>query len=218
MKNLWGMLLLFFLAGCNGWVSPETDERLTDRYFTVLSGPPIPGFIVASAVQWNADYAVTAAHTPFLRNQAYRCSTGCDLLFIAHKADGALPRWRQFHAGEAVTALGSSSLLIPMSSMGKVWPVPFVDDGSASGERYGVHDAAIAKGMSGGPLIGSDGSVLGINIGFQAGFRPPANRPELAGMSRLSVFVPYSVIQREWLLFQAQAARRSVHGLQAKNQ
>lgn len=219
MTKVWGMLLLFFLAGCNGWVSPETDGRLTDRYFSVLSGPPIPGFIVASAVQWNADYAVTAAHTPFLRNQAYRCSTGCDLLFIAHKADGELPRWREFRAGEAVTALGSSSLLIPMSSMGKVWPVPFVDDGSASGERYGVHDAAIAKGMSGGPLIGSDGSVLGINIGFQAGFKPPANRPELAGMSRLSVFVPYSVIQREWLLFQAQAARRtSHHALQAKNQ
>lgn len=218
MKNIWGIFLLFSLAGCNGWVSPETDSRLTDRYFTVLSGPPIPGFIVASAVQWNADYAVTAAHTPFLRHQAYHCSTGCDLLFIAHKADGALPQWRQFRAGETVTALGSSSLLIPMSSKGKVWPVPFVDDGSASGERYGVHDAAIAKGMSGGPLIGTDGSVLGINIGFQAGFRPPANRPELAAMSRLSVFVPYSVIQREWLLFQAQSARKAAQALQAKNQ
>ncbi|MDF3863070.1 S1C family serine protease [Pseudomonas denitrificans (nom. rej.)] len=218
MKNLWGILLLFSLAGCNGWVSPESDGRLTDRYFTVLSGPPIPGFIVASAVQWNADYAVTAAHTPYLRHQAYRCSTGCDLLFIAHKADGTLPQWRQFRAGESVTALGSSSLLIPMSSMGKVWPVPFVDDGSASGERYGVHDAAIAKGMSGGPLIGRDGRLLGINIGFQADFRPPANRPELAGMSRLSVFVPYSVIQREWLLFQAQSARKDTRALQAKNQ
>ncbi|GEM_PF-1955995 len=227
MKNLQGIsflfLLLIFLTGCNGWVSPETDGRLTDRYFTVLSGPPIPGFIVASAVQWNADYAVTAAHTPFLRNQAYRCSTGCDLLFIAHKADGALPQWRHFRPGETVTALGSSTLLIPMSATGRIWPVPFVDGGSASGERYGVHDAAMAKGMSGGPLIGSDGSVLGINIGFQAGFRPPSNRPELAGMSRLSVFVPYSVIQREWLLFQAQAARRAAQAsdganLQAKNQ
>nr|WP_260403078.1 S1C family serine protease [Pseudomonas nitritireducens] len=175
--------------------------------------------IVASAVQWNADYAVTAAHTPFLLNKAYRCSTGCDLLFIAHKATGALPQWREFRSGESVTALGSSTLLIPMSATGKVWPVPFIDSGSPSAERYGVHDAAIAKGMSGGPLLASDGAVLGINIGYQTGFTPPPQRPELAGMSRLSVFVPYSVIQREWLLFQAQAAHKGAQAnLQAKNQ
>lgn len=222
MNIQWALPLLFVLSGCNGWVSPETDAGLNDRYFTVFSGPPLPGMIVASAVQWNADYAVTAAHTPFLLNQAYRCSTGCDLLFIAHKATGALPQWRHFRSGEAVTALGSSTLLIPMSATGRVWPVPFVDDGSASGERYGVHDAAIAKGMSGGPLIARDGAVLGINIGYQTGWAPPADRPELAGMSRLSVFVPYSVIQREWLLFQAQARRKSEalpgDNLQAKNQ
>lgn len=223
MKKRWFLPLLFTLSGCNGWVSPETNAGLNDRYFTVFSGPPLPGMIVASAVQWNADYAVTAAHTPFLLNKAYRCSTGCDLLFIAHKAKGALPQWRDFRSGETVTALGSSSLLIPMSATGRVWPVPFVDDRSASGERYGVHDAAIAKGMSGGPLLASDGAVLGINIGYQAGFTPPTGRPELAGMARLSVFVPYRVIQREWLLFQAQGQRKEVQviageNLQAKNQ
>ena len=123
MNIQWALPLLFVLSGCNGWVSPETDAGLNDRYFTVFSGPPLPGMIVASAVQWNADYAVTAAHTPFLLNQAYRCSTGCDLLFIAHKATGALPQWRHFRSGEAVTALGSSTLLIPMSATGRVWPV-----------------------------------------------------------------------------------------------
>jgi len=208
------------LTGCNGWVSPETDSQLTSRYFQVLSGPPLRGVMVASAVQWNADYAVTAAHTPFLLNQAYHCSTGCDLLFITHKAQGKLPVWRDFRPGEPVTALGSNTLMIPVSSQGRVWPVPFIDADSTSGEHYGVHDAAIAKGMSGGPLLASDGAVLGINIGYQAGFTPPANRPELAGLSRLSVFVPYSVIQREWLLFQAQVKRKALQNdsLQAKNQ
>ena len=210
----WGFLLVLTLAGCNGWVSPETDRQLTGRYFQVLSGPPLPGVFVASAVQWSADYAVTAAHTPFLLNQAYRCSTGCDLLFIAHEADGEIPQWRDFQPGELVTALGSSTLMIPMSARGRVWPVPFVDSGSRSAERYAIHDAALAKGMSGGPLLGSDGKVLGINIGFRMGWTPPADRPELAGMSRLSVFVPYSVILREWRLFQARQPRP----LQAKNQ
>lgn len=214
----WGMLLFLVLTGCNGWVSPETDRNLTDRYFSVFSGPPLPGVLVASAVQWNADYAVTAAHTPFLTNQAYRCSTGCDLLFITHKADGQIPRWRDFRPGEAVTALGSSSLLIPMSAQGRVWPTSFIKSGSGSQERYGVHDAAIAKGMSGGPLIAGDGSVLGINIGYSKDWSAPANRPEQAGMVRLSVFVPYSVILREWRLFEARAAKNAALSLQAKNQ
>lgn len=214
----WGMLCFLALTGCNGWVSPETNRNLTDRYFSVFSGPPLPGVLVASAVQWNANYAVTAAHTPYLRNQAYRCSTGCDLLFITHKAEGQIPRWRDFRPGEAVTALGSSSLLIPMSAQGRVWPVPFIKPGSASQERYGLHDAAIAKGMSGGPLIADDGSVLGINIGYSKGWSAPTNRPEQAGMARLSVFVPYSLILREWRLFEAQTAKNAAHSLQAKNQ
>lgn len=214
----WGMLLFLALTGCNGWVSPETDPHLTDHYFSVFSGPPLSGVLVASAVQWNADYAVTAAHTPFLANQAHRCSTGCDLLFIMHKADGQVPRWREFRPGEAVTALGSSSLLIPMSSEGRIWTTSFVKPGSGSRERYGVHDAAIAKGMSGGPLIARDGCVLGINIGYSKDWAAPANRPEQAGMTRLSVFVPYSVILREWQLFEARTAKNAAHSLQAKNQ
>ncbi|WP_152227781.1 serine protease [Pseudomonas sp. SCB32] len=218
MNMNWGVLFLVVLTGCNGWVSPETNGSLTDRYFSVFSGPPLPGVMVASAVQWNSDYAVTAAHTPFLRNQAYRCSTGCDLLFITHKAEGQVPRWRDFRPGEAVTALGSSSLLIPMSAQGRIWPASFVKPGSSSQEHYGIHDAAIAKGMSGGPLIASDGSVLGINIGYSKGWSAQPDRPEKAGMARLSVFVPYSVILREWRLFQAQAAKNAAHPLQAKNQ
>lgn len=212
----WGIPLLLCLSGCNGWVIPETDSSLTSSYFKVFSGPPVPGLLVASAVQWNSEYAVTAAHTPFLMNQAYRCSTGCDLLFISHPAEGPIPRWRSFRAGEAVTTLGASSLFIPMSAEGRIWPVTFVDTASGSNERYGVHDAAIAKGMSGGPLIAEDGSVLGISIGFNSRWSPPSNSPDLAGMSRFSVFVPYSVILREWHLFEQQLAERSSARLEHK--
>ena len=37
-------------------------------------------------------------------------------------------------------------------------------------------------------------------------------------MERLSVFVPYQVIQREWLLFQEQTKRGAARQFQAKNQ
>ncbi|MNP53661.1 hypothetical protein D3C76_1481520 [compost metagenome] len=52
--------------------------------------------------------------------------------------------------------------------------------------------------MSGGPVIAdSDGSVLGINVGFTSHPLQPES------LKRLSIFVPYSIIEREWRLFQS---------------
>ncbi|SDI72718.1 serine protease [Pseudomonas panipatensis] len=202
------LAMMTLLTGCNGWVKPETDSQLTSRYFTVTSGLPVPGLIVASAVQWNADYAVTAGHVPYLSSQVYSCSTRCDLVFIKHKASGPLPNWRSARNGEEVTALGSSSLLIPMSSHGRYWPVPYVNLNERNNEMYGIHDAALAQGMSGGPLIGNDGDVLGINIGYQGTTFRGISHPGLKGAKRVSVFVPYAVIEREWKLFQARMAQQ----------
>ncbi|MDF3931848.1 trypsin-like peptidase domain-containing protein [Pseudomonas citronellolis] len=214
------LLCSVLLSGCNGWVKPETDGALTSRYFTVTSGLPAPGLVVASAIQWNADYAVTAAHVPYLSSLAYSCSTRCDLVFIRHKASGALPNWRPARVGEAVTALGASSFLIPTSSEGRVWPVPYRNLNEPSQELYGIHDAALAQGMSGGPLLAADGSVVGMNIGYQGTFWHGISHPGLKGAKRVSVFVPYAIIEREWKLFQAELARQGKDAgrpLQASN-
>ncbi|MCY1296612.1 hypothetical protein D9M71_33810 [compost metagenome] len=189
--------VLASLMGCNGWVSPTFDQD-NSKFFTVASGLPLPGAFIGSAVQWNDDYAVTVAHIPLLSNRMYACSTRCDLAFIRHPANAPVPHWRQAKVGEFITALGLSPLFLPVRSGGRVAPMPFVNIDESNGERYAIHDAALVKGMSGGPVIAdSDGSVLGINVGFTSHPLQPES------LKRLSIFVPYSIIEREWRLFQS---------------
>ncbi|MCY1181908.1 hypothetical protein D9M73_224410 [compost metagenome] len=59
--------------------------------------------------------------------------------------------------------------------------------------------------MSGGPVIASDDSIVGINIGFYSTTLGDdvSHVPGVRGAQRISVFIPYSIIQREWRLLQA---------------
>ncbi|WP_280326422.1 S1C family serine protease [Pseudomonas sp. BN102] len=191
-------------AGCNGLVKPDISGPSTETYFSIFSGFPLPYFYMASAVQWNEEYAVTTAHTPLIPYEKYRCSTGCDLVFIRHKANGKIPSWRTAQPGESITAAGSSPYLVGGSSHGKVYPAPFLNTNEDSGELYAIHDAPIAKGMSGGPVMAEDGSIVGINMGiYSVNLNDVSHHPGLQGAQRISVFIPYSVIQREWMLLQA---------------
>ena len=199
------LLVAFSTVGCNGFVKPDLSGEYNDSYFVVFSGFPAPFLYTASAVQWNDDYAVTTRHTPFLPDIAYSCSTGCDLAFIKHKADGSYPSWRAPCLGEEVTAVGVSPYMMTTTGKGKVYQTPFLNVKENSGDLYGIHDAPVIKGMSGGPVIGVDGSVVGINEGYYS--VTPHDIPaqtDLRGAERVSIFVPYSIIAREWRLFQAQ--------------
>ena len=189
-------------AGCNGIVKPELVG--SDAYFQVHSGFPLPYVFLASAVQWNEDYAVTASHVPLLPNVQHTCSTGCDLVFFKHKARGYRPHWRAPKTGERITAEGASPYLTSASGQGRVYSTPFFNTNDNSGDRYAIHDAPIIKGMSGGPVIAADGSVVGINIGYHS-ITPEeqAKHPGIKDAQRISVFLPYAVIQREWVILQA---------------
>src|SRR5438128_4310132 len=153
-------------AGCNGIVKPDFSGPTNNSYFLVFSGFPFPYLYMASAVQWNEDYAVTTRHTPFISNVKYSCSTGCDLVFIQHKANGRYPSWRAPRVGESITAVGASPYLATATGKGKVYQTPFSNTAEHSGDLYAIHDAPLIQGMSGGPVIASDGSVVGINVGF----------------------------------------------------
>lgn len=206
IKTFYVLLLAAFLSGCNGFVRPMVDT--SDDYFTVFGGF---GMWMASAVQWNEDYAVTVSHTPFLPYEKFSCSTGCDLIFFRHKANGKIPTWREAQAWEEIRALGASPYLVGAKGEGKVYPAPFLNTNEKSGVLYGIHDAPIVKGMSGGPVVAAaDGKIVGINMGI---YSTSLNgewkkHPGLAGAKRISVFVPYAVIEKEWKLLQEKLAKQ----------
>ena len=203
IKTFYVLLLAAFLSGCNGFVRPMVDT--SDDYFTVFGGF---GMFMASAVQWNADYAVTVKHTPFLRYD-HACSTGCDLVFYKHKSQ-KVPKWREGVAGEEISAIGRGITLTTMRGAGRIYPAPFLNTNEKSGTLYGIHDAPIVKGMSGGPVVAADGKVVGINMGIYSTNLSGEwkKHPGLAGAKRISVFVPYAVIEKEWKILQEKLAKQ----------
>jgi hypothetical protein len=191
------LLVCLSMVGCNGIPRPSLLTDPDDGYFRVYSGLPIPYLYVGSAVQWNDEYAVTVSHMPFISGTVYKCSTGCDLKFFKHPANGKLPKWRPAVPGEQVTALGTSPLLFSVKGYGHASPLSFQNVNETGGELYAIHDAPVVKGMSGGPVYGQDGAVLGINIGFFSTTLNAGNA-SIASCDRVSIYVRYQTIEREW--------------------
>ncbi|WP_449434801.1 trypsin-like peptidase domain-containing protein [Pseudomonas putida] len=188
------------LSGCNGVPTSYVSDPVYSQAFVVTSGPPLPLLLMATAIQWNEDYAVTAKHTPFLRNVVHE-GLG-DVVFFKHKAR-EVPDWRQYVPGEPVTAVGFNSLMIPVQGKGHTSASLVRLEGTPGSVFYSVHDGPMVKGMSGGPVFADDGKVVGINVAFIAKHAIDAhNRPDLAGRERVSVFMSYSEIEKEWRRFQ----------------
>lgn len=191
------LLASIAIAGCNGIPRPSLLSSPGEGFFRVYSGFPTPYLFAGSAVQWNEDYAVTVAHIPFISGTVYECSTGCDLKFFKHPANGKIPKWRSAVPGERVTAMGASPLMFSVKGQGRASKLSFKSTDETGGERYAIHDAPLVKGMSGGPVYGDDGAVLGINIGFFSKALNPGNA-KIASFDRVSLYVRYQTIEREW--------------------
>lgn len=190
------VLASVLLVGCNGLPRPLANDEALHGHFTVNSGFPLPYFFQGSAVQWNQDYAVTVRHIPLLPGVVYRCSSGCDMVFIRHPAEGPIPQWRKPVPGEPVTAVGFSPVFMNLKGEGIAKSMRIKLDNSGDPTAYAAHNGPIVKGMSGGPVYGNDGAVLGITVGMLTGAAPVFG--DLKAGERLSLYLPYDVINREW--------------------
>ncbi|UXH39237.1 serine protease [Pseudomonas promysalinigenes] len=189
------------------------SDPVYDQAFVVTSGAPLPMLLMATAIQWNEEYAVTAKHTPFLRDVVHE-GLG-DVVFFKHKAN-KVPQWRQFVPGESVTAVGFNSLMMPVQGKGHTLASLVRLSGTPGSVFYSVHDGPITKGMSGGPVFADDGNVVGMNVAYIAKDQIDARtRPDLADKQRISVFMSYSEIDKEWRRFQYLAHRNKPQGAPA---
>lgn len=190
--------LMMLLMGCNGSLNLVQNEDEFPGYFPVNTA----GYLFqGSAIQWNEHYAITAAHIPMLSDVVHTCSTGCDLVFIRHEAEGPVPKWRKPIAGEKVETVGRNPLLMMVEGDGTSKAFKTRLTRPNDNTIYSLTDAPLVVGMSGGPVYGSDKAVLGMNVGI---FEPSTKLP--AAMSpngSLSVYVPYETIEREWRLLAA---------------
>lgn len=201
------------LSGCNGMPTAYVSDPVYDQAFVVTSGAPLPMLLMATAIQWNEEYAVTAKHTPFLRDVVHE-GLG-DVVFFKHKAN-RVPQWRQFVPGESVTAVGFNSLMMPVQGKGHTLASLVRLSGTPGSVFYSVHDGPITKGMSGGPVFADDGNVVGMNVAYIAKDQIDARtRPDLADKQRISVFMSYSEIDKEWRRFQYLAHRSKPQGAPA---
>jgi hypothetical protein len=180
-----------------------TPDPVYDQAFVVHSGGPLPFMLMGTAVQWNEDYAVTVKHIPYLSGAVYQGRA--DVQFFKHKANGA-PLWRAYQPGEAVTAVGYNSLYMSVKGSGHTLPAMVRLDSKEGNVLYGTHDGPVAKGMSGGPVFADDGKVVGITVAFLTSSDLAAlKRPDLASQPRVSIFLPYAEISREWGRYLAQS-------------
>lgn len=147
----------------------------------------------ASYVQWNEEYAVTAAH--FVSPSYYPAykSELLDIQFIKIKSN-KVPVWNEFKIGEKVSMVGFPNIdqnekKVTGYTTGKLAVFNGV-------EVYQLVTTKIEQGMSGGPVFNDKKEVVGINIGY-------TSQPVLRdGKNEIqSLFLPYGYIKQEWEKF-----------------
>lgn len=157
----------------------------------------------ASGVQWNEDYVVTTKTVKFIDGSVYQCLKGCDIQFVKRKATAPVPDWRTHVPNERLTFVGIQSEASFRAEFGMDLNVKTYTE-SNTDMLVNVADNQIVSGMSGGPAYGLDGKVVGILTGSTevSNLRNATNHNLSGRGERLSVYLSYDDIKKEWDKFQ----------------
>lgn len=195
-------VLAFSLVGCVS-VPKEPAKFVEFEHSSkfVKNGTIYTKTDMASGVQWNKDYVVTAKHVSFADGIVYKSGGELDLQFVKKAVDNVIvPKWRDRKAGENVTIIGVSQSGKVKEAKGKD-----LDIYSEKGNSINYLTTAVTVGgQSGGPVFSDDGHVIGILVAITDGKDANGNLdPSLKGKGKeFSLYIPYEVIQKEWNKYQ----------------
>lgn len=145
----------------------------------------------ASYTQWNEDYAVTANHVKNVKGRVFECSSGCDLQFFKKKASQFEPVWRDAVKGEQLFFVGQNKNREEKVKVGYNMGNTVLDENSKRiiGRLARV---TVEEGMSGGPVYGSDGCLVGMT------FAIVKKAIDENGPNYYSLYIPYAMIKQQW--------------------
>lgn len=188
-------LVMLVTAGCATTSSTGSNR---DKFvsFHEMKSDKISGLVYeknASGIKWNDDYVVTAKHVEFIKGEE---SQEYDIKFVKMKSNKPQPSFRDHIPGEALTVVGNNGKNGVRSVSGVDSDTAayvenqqiFIGKGKAqTNQNIEIISVKANPGQSGGPVIGTDGKVVGMLIGDASAYDP-----------NKSFYIPYSVLKQEF--------------------
>lgn len=176
-------LLPLALSACSAVGHTDIDSNATTKADFHFVGVPVLAGAIGSSFPISEKYSMTAGHVAkvmMVRVKAY--NPLCDVAIIYHNNKGrTFPKLEDANMGEKLNMYGYNGYTaMPTSSNGTVksfgwWKQP------GTSCHVGLSDAGGIQGMSGGPVYGGDGAIVGVLT---------ATHPK----RHQTVFVPYQAI------------------------
>ncbi|MEA9391596.1 trypsin-like peptidase domain-containing protein [Acerihabitans sp. TG2] len=164
MKFRYFIFLSLFLSACSAVGHYHVDQSATKKADIHFVGIPVLAGAIGSSFPITAKYSLTAGHVAkimMVRVKAY--NPVCDVAIIYHdNASRKLPKLEAATQGEKMQMYGYNAYTaMPTSSSGVLqsfgwWGKPHQSC------LVGMSNAGGVQGMSGGPVYGNDGAVIGV--------------------------------------------------------
>jgi hypothetical protein len=160
----------------------------------------------ASASPWEEEIVVTSAHIDaYVENQICE-SKVADVKFV-NNGTTQIAEWRDPNSYEDVMYVGffkieetetdKTMMSIQTKTSGKILHKTTLGFRGEPTNNFWIGSGMVIKGMSGGPVIASDGKIIGILVGAVSP-KVPRFQDYFDKFGPLTVIVPYSKIDEVW--------------------